>query len=240
MTSTELAVKKHGAVARIDLNRPEEGNAVTRPMMGRLSALVRELAASPDTNVIVIEARGEHFCRGRDGRGDSTEHLTPHEMRMQVMGAVLGVYDAIAEAPIPVVARVHGSALGFGAALAGCCDLTLAAETARFAFPEIKHNIPPTLAISAVIRKVPAKALAYLIYSGQDVSAQEAVQIGLASRVFPDATFAADFDRFVADLADKPRLNLETIKKFMTNAAGLSPAMTSEYAGTLLALVRRL
>ncbi|HVY57201.1 MAG TPA: enoyl-CoA hydratase/isomerase family protein [Xanthobacteraceae bacterium] len=240
MASFEFAVKTEGAVARIDLNRPEEGNAMTRPMMVSLAPLIRRLGECTETHVIVLEGRGDYFCRGRDSRGESTDGLTPYEMRVQVMGAVLGVYDAIGAAPVPVVARVHGNAVGFGCAVASACDLALAADTARFSFPEIKHDIPPTLAMSAVIRKVPPKALAYLIYSGQEVSAQEAVQTGLASRVLPQASFAEDFDAFVHELAGRPRLNLETIKKFMTNAAELSSAMTSEYAGTLLALVRRL
>jgi enoyl-CoA hydratase/carnithine racemase len=186
----------------------------------------------------VIEARGPQFCRGRDGKGESRAGMTPYDVRVKLMGAVLGVYEAIADVPVPVVARVHGDALGFGAAMAVGCDITLAASSARFAFPEIEHDIPPTMAMCAALGKVPAKALTYLIYSAEQIDATQAVALGLASKVLPQASFAPDFDAFVERLAGRPRLVLETIKRYQANASQLSPDMASEYAGTLLALVR--
>jgi enoyl-CoA hydratase/carnithine racemase len=140
--------------------------------------------------------------------------------------------------PVPVVALVHGDALGFGCATAVGCDITLAADNARFAFPEIEHDIPPTMAMCAALGKVQAKALTYLIYSADSVSAQEAVTLGLASKVYPQTSFTADCDAFLKKLASRPRLILETIKRYQAKATGLSPDMASEYAGTLLALVR--
>jgi enoyl-CoA hydratase/carnithine racemase len=234
----EFPLNKEGAVARIDLGRPEEGNALTRDMMRQLADTIHTSAADTTTNVIVLEARGMQFCRGRDGRGESTAGLSPYEIRVQMMGAVLGVYEAINAAPIPVVACVQGPAIGFGAALAGACDVTLASDAATFCFSEIKHGIPPTLAIAAVMKKVPQKALAYLIYSASEISAQEAVTFGLASKVVVRAAYQADVEKFVAELASRSRLVLETIKKFMANAQDLSTPIAAEYAGTLLALVR--
>jgi enoyl-CoA hydratase len=238
MASFEFKVLRESGIARIDLNRPDEGNALTRDMMVALAGLIHDLAASEENRVIAIEARGPQFCRGRDGRGETREGFSPYDVRVKMMGPVLGVYEAINAAPIPVVACVQGPAIGFGSALAGGCDITLASDAARFSFTEIRHGIPPTLAMSAVMGKVPAKALAYLIYSGEEISAQEAVTCGLASRVYPQASFAEACNTFIANLASRPRLNLETIKKFQQNAAGLSAPMAAEYAGTLLALVR--
>ncbi|MFM1813487.1 MAG: hypothetical protein RLZ98_182 [Pseudomonadota bacterium] len=240
MENHEYIVKTDGKVARIDINRPDEGNMISRPMMVSLTGLIGDLGRNADINVIAIEGRGEYFCKGRDGKGESREGMTPHDVRVQQMGAVLGVYDAINACPIPVVALVHGPAIGFGSALGGGADITLASDAARFSFPEIKHNIPPTLAMSAVLKKVPAKALSYLIYSGSEISAQEAVMFGLASRVLPAADFAREADAFLKELAGRPRVNLETIKLYQRHASEVPLATASEYAGTLLALVRGL
>ena len=90
--------------------------------------------------------------------------------------------------PREVVALVHGDALGFGCATAVGCDITLVSSTARFAFPEIEHDIPPTMAMCAALGKVQAKALTYLIYSADSVSAQEAVT--LASEQYISALYA--------------------------------------------------
>jgi enoyl-CoA hydratase/carnithine racemase len=238
MSEFDFKVAREGAIARVDLNRPEEGNALTRAMMLRFAQVLRELGADSTVHVVAISGRGEQFCRGRDGKGESRAGMTPYDVRVKMMGAVLDSYQAIWDVPVPVVALVHGDALGYGAALSVGCDVTLAASGARFAFPEIEHDIPPTMAMCAALGKVSAKALTYLIYSAEPVDAAQAVTLGLASKVLPKATFAADADAFLKKLAGRPRLVLETIKRYQAKAAHLTPDMASEYAGTLLALVR--
>ena len=94
----------NGAIARIDLNRPDEGNALTRAMMLQLSLTLRELGNQPDVHVVTLEGRGNQFCRGRDGKGESRAGMTPYEVRQKMMGAVLDVYQAVADVPVPVVA----------------------------------------------------------------------------------------------------------------------------------------
>ncbi|MDB5856434.1 MAG: enoyl-CoA hydratase/carnithine racemase [Ramlibacter sp.] len=238
MAEDPFVVLREGAVARIVLNREGEGNALTRGMMRDLSAKITELGEDTGVHVVVLEARGPQFCRGRDGKGESRVGLKPHEVWSQMMGAVLGVYQAISAAPIPVVARLQGDAIGFGAALAIGCDVTLATEQCRLSLPEIEHGIPPTLAISAALGKVPLKALSYLVYSAEPVDATRAVQLGMVSKTYPAGDFESGSLQFVRGLAERPRLVLETIKRYMTKAPELSPAMAAEYAGVLLAVVR--
>lgn len=238
MTDFEFPVRVEGGLVRIDLGKPESGNGLTRDMMRSIAALVRDYASRPETKAIVIDARGDQFCRGRDGRGEQQAGLTPYEVRTQMLAVVLDVYDAISAAPVPVVACVQGDAIGFGAAMATACDVTLASGAARFSFPEIDHGIAPTLAMSSALRKVPVKMLSYLIYTGEAIDANEAMTFGIVSQVFPAAEFQDRCEAFLTKLAGRPRIILETIKKYQTNAAGLSPAMASEYAGVLMAVNR--
>ena len=156
-----------------------------------------------------------------------------------MMGPVLSAYEALAAAPIPVVACVHADAIGFGAALVGGCDIAVASSAAEFAFPEIAHNIAPTMAMSAVIRKLPPAVLSYLIYSGERISAVEALQCGLIGKIYPSGDFAASYRAFLTGLAARPWPVLETIKKYQHGAVGLSAAQSFDYAGALLALVRQ-
>jgi enoyl-CoA hydratase/carnithine racemase len=238
MSDFEFKVRRDGAIAHVDLNRPDEGNAMTRAMMVQLAATLGEIGADTSVHVVALEARGAQFCRGRDGKGESRTGMTPYEVRVKMMGAVLGSYQAIIDVPVPVVALVHADALGFGAALAVACDITLASANAGFAFPEIEHDIPPTMAMCAALGKVNAKALSWLIYSAEKISAERAAAVGLASKVLPQASFAAEAETFLKTLASRPRLVLETIKRYQAKAEHLTPDMASEYAGTLLALVR--
>ena len=73
---------------------------------------------------------------------------------------------------------MHADAIGFGAAIVGGCDIALASASAKFSFPEIAHNIAPTMAMSSVIRKLPPAVLSYLIYSGESITAAEALNAG--------------------------------------------------------------
>ncbi len=237
-TPFDFPVRRDGAVVRIDLGRPDEGNMLTRAMVTDLSALVGCLGTDPSVHVVALEGRGANFCKGRDGRGENPAGMSPLDMKIKLYGPILGAYAAMATCPVPVVALVHGDAIGFGAALAGSCDITLAADTAHFALPEIEHGIPPTLAISGVMRNVPAKALSYLVYSAETIDAAEALRLGFASKVFTAASFAERSAQFIDKLASRPRIVLETIKKYQLKAPGLPPDMAAELAGSLMALAR--
>lgn len=238
MSDFEFKVTQNGTVAHIDLSRPNEGNALTRGMMFQLAQALRASAQDPFIHLVVIESSGDYFCKGRDGKGESRAGMTPYEIRVNMMGAVLDVYKAISDVPVPVVAKVHADAVGFGSAMAVACDLTLASSQVKFSFPEIEHDIPPTMAMCAALGKVPAKALSYLIYSAESVDALEAKQLGMVSKVYAQASFEVEVNAFIEKLSSKPRLVLETIKKYQEKATHASPDMALEYAGTLLALVR--
>jgi enoyl-CoA hydratase/carnithine racemase len=226
-----------GPVVRIRLNRPEQGNPFTPEMMHTFVGLLREHGESAATLVIALTAEGKTFSIGRDPKEPKPEkEPTAYELRKTVMAGVLGAYQAIRDTPVPVVACVQGDALGFGAALAGCCDITLVSSAARFAFPEIEHNIPATLGVSAVLPTVPLKAAKWLAYSAEIITAEKALAVGLASKVLPAEGFAGACEQVLSTLAAKPRTTLEVLKLYFSKAPGMPPETASEYAGTLLGL----
>jgi enoyl-CoA hydratase/carnithine racemase len=236
MTDSFL-VDATGPVVRIRLNRPEQGNPFTPEMMHTFAGLLREHGESAGTCVIALTAEGKTFSIGRDPKEPKpAKEPTAYELRKTVMAGVLGAYQAIRETPVPVVACVQGDALGFGAALAGCCDITLVSSAARFAFPEIEHNIPATLGVSAVLSTVPLKAAKWLAFSAETISAEEALAVGLASKILPAEGFTGAYEQVLNTLAAKPRTTLEVLKLYFSKAPGMSPDTASEYAGTLLGL----
>jgi enoyl-CoA hydratase/carnithine racemase len=238
MTKSQLLFTINGGIASIDFNRAGHGNTITRDMMCDLTCLVRTLGADPSVKAIALRPAGASFCEGRDATGETTVGMTPYAVRTEVLSVILDVYHAVQAAPIPVVACVRGKARGFGAALAGSCDITLSSDGARYSFPEIEHKVPPTLAIAAIARSVQRKSLSYLVYSAEEIDASTALTIGLVSRIFPEHQFDRDVDTFLATLATRPRLTLQTIKQFQNKVPTLDSDMISEYAGTLMALVR--
>ena len=234
----EFLIDRHDGVMTIDLNRPDEGNALTMGMLDGLRELIGAADADPDLRVVVIAGRGPDFCRGRDTRGHKREGMSVLQVHEQVMGRILGFYAAIRNCAIPVVCRVHGPARAFGCALAGAADFTFASSTATFKLDEIEHGSPSTLAMSALVSRVPPKALAWLVCSATALDAADACSIGLVSAVFGADEFAARADQAIATLAARPRVALTTVKKFLSRAPGLDPGMAADFAGALHAMVR--
>ncbi len=100
---------------------------------------------------------------------------------------VFNCYGAFRRCEIPVIGVIKGQALGFGCAIAAVCDITLAAETAKFQVPEMAHNIMPTMVMSALVDRVPRKAMTYFVWSTALFSAARAREAGIVSEIFPEA-----------------------------------------------------
>ncbi|MPZ41540.1 MAG: hypothetical protein GEU95_26550 [Rhizobiales bacterium] len=166
-------------VVTITIDRPAEGNVLTLAMLRALTARLKDAGAS-DAKVIALRSTGADFCRGRDPKG-GPQNPTALVMRDEVLQPILDVYDALNNVPQPVICAVQGAAHGFGCAMATAADLTIAAEGATFKLPEMTHNLPPTLAISALMTKVPRKAIAWLIYTLAEIDAKTALSLGMVS-----------------------------------------------------------
>jgi enoyl-CoA hydratase len=173
---------------------------------------------------------------GRDGSG-APPSPTALKMRANVLEPILDAYDAIASVPQPVVCVVQGAAHGFGCAMAGACDISIASDAARFKLPEMEKNLPPTLAISALMPRVPRKALTWLVYSIEDIDAASALQLGLVSSVAPAGQLESAVAKLLETMTSRSPEALVAVKDFFRTAPLMEPKGVSAYAGTLLASV---
>ena len=222
-----------GAVATLTIDRSAEGNMLTVEMVGELSTAVRAAGRST-AKVIVLRANGPDFCRGR---APGAPAPTAMKMRAAVCDPILDVYDAIAGVRQPVVAVVQGKAHGFGAAVSGACDLTIAADNARFRLPEMEKDLPPTLAISALMPRVPRKALTYLVYSMEEIDAQAALQLGIVSTVVPLGEIDRALDKLLAVMTARSPEALNAVKDYFRVAPYMEPRGAADYGANLLAAV---
>ncbi len=127
--------------------------------------------------------------------------------------------------------------MGFGCALATSCDITIASQAARFCLPELEKNLPPTLAISAMMSRVPQKALIWLVYSMHEIDAQAALRLGLVSYVVPPAQLETQSDKLIDELCTRSRDTLVGVKDYFRVAPTLQGRAASDLAGNLLATV---
>jgi enoyl-CoA hydratase/carnithine racemase len=226
---------REGAVATITLDRPGEGNLLPVDAVRELAAAFRA-AGTTDAKVIVLRGEGEDFCRGRDPKGGSPSP-TAMKMRANVCEPILDAYDAMAGAHQPIVGVVQGMAYGFGCAIASACDITIAHDTARFKLPEMEKDLPPTLAMSAVMPRVPRKVLAWMVYSMDELDAHAAHQVGIVSKVAAETLVEWEVEKLLANMTSRSPEALVAVKDFLRSAPHMEPRGMADYGANLLAAV---
>ena len=232
---TAIKTTRDGAVATVTLDLPATGNLLQVDAVRELATAFRD-AARTDAKVIVLRGNGADFCRGRDGKGGPPSP-TAMKMRINVCEPILDVYDAMAGTRQPIVGVVQGAAFGFGAAIASVCDVTVAHDTARFKLPEMERDLPPTLAISALLPKVGRKPVAWMVYSMDELDAAAAQQIGIVSKVAPSALVEAEVAKLLATMTARTPEALVAVKDFLRAAPHMEPRGMADYGANLLAAV---
>ena len=226
---------RDGAVVTITLDRASEGNLLPVDGVRELAAAFRA-AGSTDAKVIALRGNGADFCRGRDPKGGAPSP-TAMKMRANVCEPILDVYDAMSTAHQPIVGVVQGMAFGFGCAIASVCDITIAHDTARFKLPEMEKDLPPTLAMSAVMPRVPRKVLAWMVYSMDELDAHAAHQVGIVSKVAPEPMVEMEVDKLLKTMTARSPEALIAVKDFIRSAAHMEPRGMADYGANLLAAV---
>jgi enoyl-CoA hydratase len=230
--SEHIKSSRDGMVVTITIDRPAEGNVLSLEMLLALTANLKAAGAG-DAKAIALRSTGTDFCKGREAKGGPS-NPTALVMRDQVLQPILDVYDALNNVPQPVVCAVQGAAFGFGCAMATAADLTIAAEGATFKLPEMTHNLPPTLAISALMTKVPRKAIAWLVYTLAEIDAKTALSLGMVSSVVPKAQLDAAMDETLKALTARSSAALIAVKDYLRSAPMMEPRGAAAYGAALL------
>lgn len=226
--------QRDGTVARITLNMPAKGNALSLGRATALATLIADSAADETVRAILLRGAGAHFCRGRDRSDDPTAKFTTlRDWRAALADPVLGLFTAVRDAPIPVVAAVTGLANGLGCALASACDVTIAAEDAQFGIPAMNQSRPPTLAMSGAFDRALPKHLQWMVYTCRKLDARAAKEIGIVSHVVPAAALDAEVERTLAEMTKAGRGALMAVKTYVREARLLDLRAAAELGGNI-------
>ncbi len=224
-------------VATLQFTRGTNGNRVSAEEIPLIGRAIAELGRSKDFKVVLIRAEGENFCLGRMPDPPGKAPTTALGIRSGITEPILDVYAQIRETPVPVIAVVQGEAKGFGCALVSQCDLAIAADDAVFSLPELDHNLPPTLAISAMLHKLPPKRILHMVYTRRPIGAAEALSIGLISEVAPYARLDEAVEKTLAHLLDRNRAALCGVKEYIGATLYADAHNAARLAANLLASV---
>jgi enoyl-CoA hydratase/carnithine racemase len=184
----------------VTLNRPDKLNALNMELRRDLSAALASADADESTSVVVLRGAGRSFCAGYDLGGGGNEAWRRDALKFhQRLSVSLTLELAPWYMRKPVIASVQGHALGAGCELAMFCDLTIAADDAKFGEPETRHSqAGPGFVMPWIIGFKKAREL---LYFGDTIDAQTALDLGMVNRVVPRDKLAEATDKFARRLA---------------------------------------
>jgi len=190
MAFKHILTELKDGVATLTLNRAPV-NVLNIEMMEEINTYLEELKKEKSLKLLVIQAMGKAFSAGVD----VGEHLGDLVYKMiEVFHRMFRLMDAL---KVPSIAVVNGSALGGGCELALYCDMVIATEKTKFGQPEIQVGVFPPIAALIFPRMIGRKKAMELILSGETISAQEALTLGLINKVVPEASFNQEVNSFI-------------------------------------------
>lgn len=208
----EVEISSRG-IATVLLNRPERSNAIDQATLDELARQFAALATDERARVVVLRGAGKHFCAG----ADLVARASAPEPR-PAQTTIVDMLAALDRLPKPTVAAVHGAAIGAGAALAACCDVVVAADSAFFSIPEVRIGMAPLGVTPFVIRAIGHRSFRRYGLSGERFGAAEALRIGLAHEVVPTEQLDAKLGEVVDALLHGAPGAQRTLKEGMEHS----------------------
>jgi enoyl-CoA hydratase/carnithine racemase len=213
-TSNDILTKRSGPLLEVSFNRPSKKNALTSAMYSTLADLLNESASDDSVRVVVLYGQGDSFTAGNDltdfqanppGAGDSPQAR---------------LIDALINFDKPLIAAVHGVAIGAGTTMLPHFDFVYAGESARFQTPFVNLALVPEFASSYLMpSQIGYRAAAEIYLLAQPFDATRAAEFGLVTRVVPDKDLLATARLTAAKLADKPIGALRASKGLLKRAS---------------------
>ncbi len=229
-----IIYEKDGPLAWLTLNRPEVLNAVNLQMRDELWTVFEAVRDDPDVRAVIIRGQGRAFSAGADITefGTAPSYIEARRARHQrdLWGLMLAM-------PKPLVAAIHGFALGAGLEMSLYCDLRIAAEDARLGLPEVNLGyIPSAGGTQTLPRTVPPGVAMEMILSGDPVKAAQALRLGLVHRVVPRDRLYPEAEAAARRLASLSPEAVQWVKQAIRDGLDLSLSEAIALEGRLAAI----
>jgi enoyl-CoA hydratase/carnithine racemase len=209
-----IQVGRQGERLSIRMNRPERRNAITVAMYAALADAIESAADDGGIRLITLEGAGEDFTAGNDLADFIAEMPPPGTTDIPVWRLL----RALAKNQVPILAAVHGNAVGIGTTILFHCDIVLAEEGSRFVMPFVDLGLVPEAASSLILPRLAGRrrAARYLLL-GESFGAEEAMEFGLVSHVVPrgdlDSAVVSKVDALLAKPTEALRLTQRLLRR---------------------------
>lgn len=214
MTDQPVYLETKGEIATLVLNRPDKRNALNEEIWRTIPKLAAEVAGNSAVKVLILRGAGpEAFAAGADISEFAEVHATPERAR-DYHASIAAAYEAVAGLVKPTIAMVRGVCYGGGCALALTCDMRYADRTARFAIPPARLGLAYSLRETKRLADLvgPSKAKEMLM-GAKALDAEEALQAGLATRLFDAADLETETLGFAEELCRLSQYTIRAVKQ---------------------------
>jgi enoyl-CoA hydratase/carnithine racemase len=209
---SDVLTHQHEHVATITLNRPDRLNAISGPMLKRLSELLVAFDADPDVRVIVLTGAGRGFCAGLDLQSAASNDLGGGASAFRIDDSPPFVLRRV---ETPVLCALNGPAAGYGMDLALGCDLVIASESASFAPPIRRAAVAESGGTWLLPRLVGWQKACEVLLLGRKFDAAELARLGLVNAVVPEGEFDGVVAQWSRELASQAPLAVRANKRLM-------------------------
>ncbi|MGH8444324.1 MAG: enoyl-CoA hydratase/isomerase family protein [Solimonas sp.] len=230
-----IEFEKQNGVATVTLNRPDKKNAMLIGMRDRIADIADEINDDDDIRVVILTGAGSDFCAGADVSEMAKGGINGSLFKARHMQKAI---KGLGRVQKPMIGAVRGVALGMGLSMALACDYVIATETARFGAVQRKIGLCPDAGnVWFLTRYLGVARAKELVYSARMVGAQEALQIGLVTKLVADDQLLPEALALATSFADAPTLALSMAKRMFDVASTMTLDQFMDFEGSTVPLI---
>lgn len=230
-----LRIHHENDAVELTLNRPEARNALSRALIAELTAELRKADADPSIRSVVLTGTSPAFCAGLDLRevaatsADQAEHDA---------SSLLALFETVDNLSKPVIAAVNGPAVAGGAGLISVCDIVICGKSGIIGYPEIKRGLVAAIVMTYLRRLVGERQAKWLLLTGENLSAERALDMRLCNEVVEDVDLLARARHYSKTFQGYPAQALANTKRLWNQIRSLQHADAVQEARNLNASMR--
>ncbi len=238
MSYTTIVCEIRDEVATVNLNRPEIHNAFNSTVIAEMLDLFRKIGQNKTLRVVTLSGKGKSFCAGADLNWMRGVVSQSFDQNLAEANALAELFYTIYTLRQPVIARVNGAAIGGGTGFVAVCDFAIAAKSATFSFSEVKIGVVPACIGPYVVKKIGEGKSRELFITGERMTAERALQVGLVNKMVEDADLDAAVETCINSILSSGPEAVAMAKKLVAEVPNMSPAEFKPFTAEMIARLR--
>lgn len=238
MEFTTIKYYKENQVGNITFNRPEIHNAFNSTVIDEMLSLFDEIVNDNDLRLVILTGEGKSFCAGADLNWMRSIVGQSFEENLDESNRLAELFHKIYSFPKPVIGKINGAAIGGGTGFVAVCDISIAAESAKFSFSEVKIGVVPACIGPYVIKKLGEGKTRELFITGERMDAKRAFEVGLVNSYVVDKNLDKAVDSLVNSVLSSGPEAVAMAKKLVSEVPGMIPEQFKPFTAEMIAKLR--